>query len=49
MVEEGRIECPNCGCEENIRIFIMYYGDLCLECDFDIREYYREVRREGND
>jgi len=48
MAEEGCIECPNCG-TENIRIFIMYYGDLCLDCDFNIKEYYEEFRREGND
>jgi hypothetical protein len=48
MVKEGYIECPNCGAE-NIKVFIMYYGDLCLECDFDIREYFRELKEDYDD
>lgn len=42
------IECPNCGTENN-RCFVMYYGDLCLDCDFDIKEYFNEIRRQEND
>lgn len=30
--------CPKCNIENNYH-FVMYYGDACFNCDFDIRTY----------
>ena len=30
--------CPNCG-DINNHHFVMYYGDACKKCDFDIKSY----------
>jgi hypothetical protein len=36
------IVCPKCD-SENHRPFVMYYGDCCFNCDFDIRTYINNV------
>lgn len=33
--------CPECG-EKNNHGFVMYYGDFCFNCDFDIRKYVND-------
>lgn len=33
--------CPKCGAMNNWG-FVMYYGDSCFNCDFDIREHMRK-------
>jgi hypothetical protein len=30
--------CPECHAENNHH-FVMYYGDACFNCDFDIKTY----------
>jgi hypothetical protein len=34
------IECPRCGGENNWH-FVMYYGDECFSCNYDIRVHVR--------
>lgn len=42
--------CPECHAENNHH-FVMYYGDACFNCDFDIRTcinkglYYEHHKR----
>ena len=33
--------CPECGTINNHN-FVMYYGDACLKCDFDIKKYIND-------
>ena len=37
----GTCICPKCGSINN-HCFVMYYGDLCFECDFDIKKYIND-------
>lgn len=43
MKEEEKwiLKCPECGAENNWH-FVMYYGDECFNCDFDIREHIKK-------
>lgn len=39
--------CPECSTENNHH-FVMYYGDACAKCDFDIKTYINKgLYREG--
>lgn len=33
--------CPECNAENNYH-FVMYYGDACFNCDFNIRTYVKK-------
>ena len=33
--------CPKCNAKNNYH-FVMYYGDTCFSCNFDIKTYVRE-------
>jgi len=45
MTTLSELGCPKCGAKNN-RVFVMYYGDKCYRCDFDIKSYINSNKKE---